>query len=86
IFIGVWGTGVGFRIKGFRKYGGKWKQKIHGEAANVCITNECKTSQTCIFCFSPLTSPRIPGKKEGSYKINKDVFLCINLNCITVMN
>ncbi|OAD67163.1 hypothetical protein PHYBLDRAFT_151771 [Phycomyces blakesleeanus NRRL 1555(-)] len=41
IFIGVWGTGVGFRIKGFRKYGGKWKQKIHGEAANVCITNEC---------------------------------------------
>ncbi|KAL0097138.1 hypothetical protein J3Q64DRAFT_1711616 [Phycomyces blakesleeanus] len=64
LFIGDRGTGTGSRIKGFRKYGGKWKQNINGEAVNVCITNECNTSQTCIFCFSPLTNPRIPGKKE----------------------
>ncbi|KAL0083580.1 hypothetical protein J3Q64DRAFT_1748218, partial [Phycomyces blakesleeanus] len=75
-----------FIVKGFGKYGGKWKQNIHGEAVNVCITNECKTSRTCIFCFSPLTNPRIPGKKKRSYKVNKGTFLCINPRCITVNN
>ncbi|OAD73728.1 hypothetical protein PHYBLDRAFT_168162 [Phycomyces blakesleeanus NRRL 1555(-)] len=79
-------TGAGSRVKGFGKYGGKWKQNIHGEAVNVCITNECKTSRTCIFCFSPLTNPRIPGKKKRSYKVNKGTFLCINPRCITVNN
>ncbi|KAL0092403.1 hypothetical protein J3Q64DRAFT_1623990, partial [Phycomyces blakesleeanus] len=86
LFIGDQGTGAGFQIKAFRKCSGKWKQNIHGEAVNICITNECKTSQSCILCFSPLTSPRIPGKKEGSYKVNKGTFLCINLRCITVKN
>ncbi|KAL0095657.1 hypothetical protein F4703DRAFT_1789314 [Phycomyces blakesleeanus] len=71
LFIGDRGTGTGSRIKGFRKYGGKWKQNINGEAVNVCITNECNTSQTCIFCFSPLTNPRIPGKKEEVTKSTK---------------
>ncbi|KAL0093409.1 hypothetical protein F4703DRAFT_1729865 [Phycomyces blakesleeanus] len=83
-FTGDRGTGTIFRPKGFRMYGGKWKQKIHRETANVCITNECKTSQTCIFSFSSLINPRIPGKKEGSYKGNKGTFLCINSRCITV--
>ncbi|KAL0074293.1 hypothetical protein J3Q64DRAFT_1647784 [Phycomyces blakesleeanus] len=42
-------TGASSQIKSFRKYCEKWNQKIHGKTANVCITNECKTSQTCIF-------------------------------------
>ncbi|KAI9246148.1 hypothetical protein EDC94DRAFT_653427 [Helicostylum pulchrum] len=32
MLIGDRGTGVGSRIKGFRRYGGKWKEEIHTEA------------------------------------------------------
>ncbi|KAI8047264.1 hypothetical protein BDF21DRAFT_352407, partial [Thamnidium elegans] len=30
MFIGDRGTGAGSTIKGYRQYGGTWKQKIHG--------------------------------------------------------
>ncbi|KAI9354242.1 hypothetical protein BD770DRAFT_325099 [Pilaira anomala] len=59
MFIGNRGTGVGSWITGFRCYGGKWKEKIHSEATNVCITNENLTSQTCLYCFGRLNNPLI---------------------------
>ncbi|ORE17993.1 hypothetical protein BCV71DRAFT_286173 [Rhizopus microsporus] len=49
--------GVGSTIKGYRGYGGKWKQCMHGMNINVCITNENMTSQTCMYCFSKLGNP-----------------------------
>jgi hypothetical protein len=57
MFIGDRGTGVGSTIRGHRRYGGKWKQKIHGRNTTVCIIKEHKTSQTCVYCFSPVIHP-----------------------------
>ncbi|KAG1036789.1 hypothetical protein G6F43_012991 [Rhizopus delemar] len=45
MFIGDRGTGVSSRIKEFKRYGGRWKEVIHSEAANVCVTNENLTSK-----------------------------------------
>lgn len=57
MLIGDRGTGVGSAVKGHCRYGGTWKQKIHGQSTTTCITNENKTSQTCIYCFHPLSYP-----------------------------
>ncbi|ORE06596.1 hypothetical protein BCV72DRAFT_207170, partial [Rhizopus microsporus var. microsporus] len=38
--------------------GGKWKENMHTEAINVCVTNENKTSQICVFCFKKLAHPK----------------------------
>ncbi|KAI8078386.1 hypothetical protein BDF21DRAFT_399636 [Thamnidium elegans] len=58
MFIGDRGTSVGSHVKGFRRFGGKWKEEIHSEAVNVCITNENLTSKTCFFCFDQLVHPQ----------------------------
>ncbi|KAG1054971.1 hypothetical protein G6F43_003038 [Rhizopus delemar] len=88
MFIGDRGTGVGSCIKGFKKYGGQWKEVIHSEAANACITNENLTSKTCIFCFRRLTHPRISVTKNGgifSRKV-KSSFYCTNPLCVSVLS
>lgn len=88
MFIGDRGTGVGSSIKGFRKYGGKWKEKIHAESVNVCVTNENLTSQTCVFCFGLLSHPRIKKQaKNGKIytrTINGSMY-CTNPACISVI-
>lgn len=56
-FIGDCRTGVGSRIKGHRRYGGKWKQETQGENTYKCITDEAYTTQMCLFCFSKLNYP-----------------------------
>ena len=88
MFIGDRGTGVGSRIKGFKRYGGRWKEVIHSEATNVCVTNENLTSKTCIFCFRRLTHPRISVTKNGevfSRKV-KGSFYCTNPLCVSVLS
>ncbi|KAG1048531.1 hypothetical protein G6F43_009083 [Rhizopus delemar] len=88
VFIGDRGARVGSRIKGFKKYGGRWKEVIHSEAANVCVTNETLNSKTCIFCFRRLTHPRISVTKNGevfSRKV-KGSFYCTNPLCVSVLS
>ncbi len=67
MFIGNRGYGYGSRIKGHRRFGSFWKQKIHSKYTTVLLTNESKTSQTCVFCFSTIVHPKqqviIKGKK-----------------------
>jgi hypothetical protein len=78
MFIGDGGMGVGSTIKGFRRYGGKWKQELHDINVNVCITNESMTPQTCIYCFSKLGNPihrKIIKDKKIKTKV-KGSFLC----------
>jgi hypothetical protein len=60
MFIGDRGTDVGSRVKGFRRYGGHWKEGVYGLNTPVCVTNENKTSQTCIFCYSKPSHPQAP--------------------------
>lgn len=37
MFVGDRGTGVGSRVKGFRRYGGKQKEKMYAEAVNFFV-------------------------------------------------
>jgi hypothetical protein len=57
IFIVDRGFGVDSSVKGHRRYGGTLKEIIQGHNTHACITNESGTSQTCLYCFSPLTHP-----------------------------
>lgn len=87
MFIGDRGTGIGSRIKGFRRYGGTWKEGIHAEAASVCITNENLTSKTCVFCFSRLNHPRV-SQTKNSRKFEKKILgtlYCTNPLCVSVI-
>lgn len=86
MFIGDRGTGVGSRTKGFRRYGGRWKEDIHAEAVNVCITNENLTSKTCVYCFRRLNHPRIEQVKNGKSFIKevKGTLYCTNPSCVSV--
>ena len=80
-FVGDRGTGVGSRLKGFRKYGGKWLEVLRSQQNIVCITNEQKTSQLCIFCFEKLCHPRCSGKRT-----TKGALQCVNPACVSVKN
>lgn len=50
-------TGVGSRIKGYDRRGGKWLQKLHGRYDIAAITDEHMTSQLCLYCYSPIVHP-----------------------------
>ncbi|KAI9248110.1 hypothetical protein EDC94DRAFT_352320 [Helicostylum pulchrum] len=65
MIIGDRGAGVGSRIKVHLRYGGKWKQDIHGKYTSVCITNENNTSQTCVYCYNKLNHPSHAKKIKG---------------------
>ena len=87
MFIGDKGMEVGSTIKGYRRYGGKWKQYMHGMNINVCITNE-NISQTCMYCFSKLDHPihlKVIKGKDIKTKV-KGSFLCRNPDCVLVSN
>ena len=87
-FIGDRGTRVDSTIKGFRRYGEKWRQCMHGMNINVCITNENVTSQTCMYCFSKLDHPiyrKIDKDKDIRTKV-KGSFLCRNSDCVLISN
>ncbi|KAI8879799.1 hypothetical protein K501DRAFT_192787 [Backusella circina FSU 941] len=85
MFIRDRGHGFGSRIKGFRRFGGIWKQKKHSLNTPVVITNEYHTSQICIFCYGFLQHPlKKVQDKDGNDKMVSfnDSFLCENPNCI----
>ncbi|KAG1124605.1 hypothetical protein G6F42_009473 [Rhizopus arrhizus] len=79
MFVGDRGHGVGSRIKGHQRFGGTWKQEIHGRYTPTVITNEYNSSQTCLFCFRKLSHPL---KTIGDeVKTINGSFVCINDKC-----
>ncbi|KAI8047205.1 hypothetical protein BDF21DRAFT_405151 [Thamnidium elegans] len=66
MFIGDRGTGAGSTIKGYRRYGGTWKQRSHGKSNTTCITNENKATQTCVYYLYPLyrTNQKVMMKRK----------------------
>lgn len=78
--IGNAGMGIGSQIKGFNRRGGRWIQKLHGRYAIVAITNEFRTSQTCVFCYGQVIRPlnSVGKKNNGSSR-------CMNPKCISFM-
>lgn len=88
MFIGNRGTGASSRIKGLRRYGGKWKENIHSEAVNVCLANENMTSQTCVFCFNRLNHPLVEQINNGKCFMKKIqvTLYCTNPSCVSVLS
>jgi hypothetical protein len=87
MFIGDRGYGYGSKIKGHRRFGGFWKQKIHSKYTTVLVTNENKTSQICVYCFSSIVHPKreviVKGKRV--YKEVNGSFMCTNPKCVSVI-
>ncbi|KAL7325933.1 hypothetical protein PS15p_208349 [Mucor circinelloides] len=79
MFVGDRGHGVGSRIKGHQKFGGTWKQELHGRYTPTLITNEYNSSQTCLFCFHKLSHPMVAVKDE--VKATNGSFVCLNAQC-----
>ncbi|KAI8875664.1 hypothetical protein K501DRAFT_280152 [Backusella circina FSU 941] len=65
-----------------------WKQELHGRNTTVCITNEYKTSQTCVYCFSPIVHPpqRLVIKNKEVLKEFSGASQCINPACVSVVS
>lgn len=66
------------RIKGYLRYGGKWKQYIYEKYTQVRINNENYTSQTCVYCYNKLNYPiHVRVRSKGSFRR-------INPGCVSV--
>ena len=75
--IGDGGTGVGSHIKGHLRRGGKWLQRLHAHNTIVAITNEHRSSQTCVFCFDQVTRP-LTSNGRKIYGVSR----CMNSGCL----
>jgi hypothetical protein len=51
MLVGDLGLGIGSRLWGFIKYGGKWKPQKNSLYSSVFYTNEHNTSQMCLRWF-----------------------------------
>ncbi|GJJ73706.1 hypothetical protein EMPS_06064 [Entomortierella parvispora] len=68
IFMGAAGTGVGSRIGGHYRLGGKNIRKQHRQVGTVVVTDEYMSTQRCCFCLEKTHSARsrrIVGSEKG---------------------
>ncbi|KAF9919554.1 hypothetical protein BGZ65_012037, partial [Modicella reniformis] len=75
--IGDAGTGVGLRLKGFARRGGRKFRKEHSRYTMVAVTPEYRTSKTCAFCFSTLQKARY--RRHGHNTTNRDQHAAFNI-------
>ncbi|KAI8353523.1 hypothetical protein B0O80DRAFT_369618, partial [Mortierella sp. GBAus27b] len=86
--IGDAGTGVGTRIKGFARRGGRKLRREHSRYTVVAVTPEFRTSKTCAYCFCTLQRAKSRRLKNGSIQeiaIN-GALVCINSQCPTFLH
>ncbi|KAI8376195.1 uncharacterized protein BYT42DRAFT_377984 [Radiomyces spectabilis] len=86
--IDVMGTGVGPRIGGHARCGGKWHKKLASRYNPVTMTNEHQTSQRCVFCYQKIVHPKKTFIKDGK-QVQRTVngsATCINSKCIARLN
>lgn len=82
--IGDQGTGVGSRIRGHRRRGGKIFERLHGKYTTVAITDEFRTTKLCPYCFKTCVHPSYTKVLPGGKTISKrrlGASLCVNPNC-----
>ncbi|ORX47525.1 hypothetical protein DM01DRAFT_1292911, partial [Hesseltinella vesiculosa] len=77
--IGHAGTGVGTRVGGHFRLGGKWHRRISRQHTIVLVTNEARTSMTCPFCRHRIIHPR--KAVNGKSKLNLGTSCCANPCC-----
>ncbi|KAF9966018.1 hypothetical protein BGZ70_003529 [Mortierella alpina] len=80
---GAAGTGVGSRIRGHSRRGGKKVREQHMQHAPVALTNEWRTSQTCGTCFGQLSLARARRIIRGKIKTVRlhGAVHCTNRRC-----
>ncbi|KAI9485407.1 MAG: hypothetical protein EXX96DRAFT_475739 [Benjaminiella poitrasii] len=89
MFVGDRGLGIGSRLKGHLKYGGKWKPVKNSLYTSVLITNEHNSSQTCLFCYKKLSHPvGAMTNKKGKKRLKTTLgsFVCLNPLCLSVLS
>jgi len=85
MLTGIAGTGVGSRIGGHARRGGGKLRENHRKHAVVAMTNEFRTSKTCVFCFEQVQLARANRDKKGTFKrvtVNGAVE-CVNPDCVS---
>ena len=70
-------TGVGSRVKGYPKYGGKWLKEICGKRSMICIINERMASQMCLYCRQELEHSLFVEEVDG--RIKKERYASIRI-------
>jgi len=83
LLIGSAGTGVGSRIGGHARRGGGKMREQHIRYCPVGMTNEYRSSKTCVFCFQPVQLARSRRLVNGKVKIVKvhGAVECVNPAC-----
>ncbi|KAF9951883.1 hypothetical protein BGZ72_006681 [Mortierella alpina] len=86
MLIGDAGTGVGSRIGGHSRRGGKKLRQEHMKHCVAVLTDEYKTSKTCCYCFEPVEQARGRRMIHGQDKMVKvhGTLECTNRACPSV--
>jgi hypothetical protein len=85
MLTGIAGTGVGSRIGGHSRRGGGKLREQHRKHGIVAMTNEYRTSKTCVFCFEQVQLARATRETKGTWKrvrLNGAVE-CVNPDCVS---
>lgn len=84
---GAAGTGVGTRIKGTARRGGRKMREQHMRYGVVGMTNEYRSSQTCAWCFQQLRPARARREVNGQPQIVRlhGALECTNPLCVSVL-
>lgn len=83
MLVGDSGTGVGSRIQGHDRRGGKKMRREHMQHCPVVLTNEFRSSKTCIYCFQELEKAyarRIVNGQVKMVRVN-GALECTNPDC-----
>lgn len=86
MLIGDAGTGVGSRIKGQARRGGNKMREEHIRHCPIAMTDEFRSSKTCIFCFAQVQqarSCRTIGGKVKTVSVHGAIE-CVNPDCPSV--
>ncbi|KAF9106577.1 hypothetical protein BGX27_009105, partial [Mortierella sp. AM989] len=87
MFVGDAGTGVGSRIQGHARRGGKKLRVEHQKHCPVVLTDEYNSSKTCIYCFEQLSkasSRRIVNSHIRTVSVN-GALECVNPDCVSFL-
>ena len=87
MLTGIAGTCVGSRFKGHARRGGKKLRKEHRQHGIVALTNEFRTSKTCLFCFQQVRLAQSRRLQEGRIKVVRvhGSLECVNPACPSVL-
>ncbi|KAG2222898.1 hypothetical protein INT45_013529 [Circinella minor] len=85
MLIGLAGMGFNTFLKGRPRRGGKKFRGAHYHSTTVGLQNEHRSSQTCVFCFSPLKLlPSNIVKNGKKKKTSHGALVCTNPDCLAV--